>query len=61
LLPRDAMPHKLPLPRHGEHSYAAYSEEQYQDTTLPYEWEFYNSEKKQISDFWKLPDFYECC
>ena len=61
LLPRDAMPYKVPLPKHGEHSFAAYSEEQYQDTTLPYDWEFYNADKKQITDFWKLPDFYECC
>ena len=30
LLPRDAMVHKLPVPRFGEHSYAAYNEESYQ-------------------------------
>jgi hypothetical protein len=29
LLPRDAMVFKLPLPRHGEHTYANYSEENY--------------------------------
>lgn len=29
LLPRDAMVHKLPLPKHGEHSYVAYNEESY--------------------------------
>lgn len=24
-------------------------------------WEFYNSDKRLISDFWKLPDNFECC
>lgn len=62
LLPRDAMLHKLPLPRYGEHTYAAYSEENFHDSqNPPLDWEFYNTEKREITDFWKLPDFYECC
>lgn len=28
LLPREAMVHKIPVPKFGEHSFAAYSEEQ---------------------------------
>ena len=31
LLPRDAMVHKLPLPKYGEHTFAAYSEDSYRN------------------------------
>ena len=42
LLPRDAMVFKLPLPRHGEHTYANYSEENYQQYDPAQEWTFYD-------------------
>ena len=63
LLPREAMLHKLPLPTYGEHNLAAYSEELYHDQnpTKPTAWEFYDESKHTISDFWKVPDNFECC
>jgi len=62
LLPREAMVHKLPLPKYGEHTLAAYSEEAHDagQNDLK-DWEFWNTENKKITEFWKLPDFYECC
>lgn len=63
LLPREAMVHKLPVPKYGELNYAAYSEEPFDTSTPtnPVTWEFYNTDKRLITDFWKIPDNFECC
>jgi len=56
------MLHKLPLPAYGEHNLAAYSEESYHEDnpSKPYTWEFYDVSKRLITDFWKVPDNFEC-
>jgi len=50
------MVHKLPVSKLGEHTYAAYNEENYPRGA---DLEFWDPVKKQISDFWKVPDFWE--
>jgi hypothetical protein len=56
------MLHKLPISKYGEYSCAAYNELNYQkEGEQDQEWLFWNAEKRQINDFWKLPSFNECC
>jgi len=65
LLPRDAMVHKLSVPQNGEHTYAAYNEYSYRDLndvrpdSYHEDWEFYNSARQTVNDFWTIPDFQE--
>ena len=56
LLPRDAMVHKLPVPKHGEHRFAAYKEETKDDS---YQVVFWSEETKRINHFWAIPSFAE--
>jgi hypothetical protein len=62
LLPRESMVHTLPPAEYGEHQYASYREEvgnaNSEDSIYTY---FWDTDKKQISDFWRLPNNYECC
>lgn len=62
LLPRESMVHTLPPAEYGEHQYASYREEvgnaNSEDSVYTY---FWDTDKKQISDFWRLPNNYECC
>lgn len=58
LLPRHAMIHHLPISKYGEHTYAAYNEENYPRPAEDLD-EFWDSSTKRISNFWKIPDFWE--
>jgi hypothetical protein len=53
------MVHKIPVAKYGEHSFAAYCEEENPSEEFK-TWEFYDTDKKEITDFWKLPTFHEC-
>lgn len=46
LLPREAMLHKLPVAKYGEHTFAAYNEEVYENQNEVAEWEFFNKDKR---------------
>ena len=59
MLPRDAMIHKVPFSKNGEHSLAAYNEELYRKEEDENSTTFY--EKGKITQFFQLPDFEEIC
>lgn len=56
LLPRDAMVHKLPMAKNGEHQFAAYREELKDDS---YQIKFLNDETRKIQNYWAIPSFAE--
>lgn len=56
LLPRDAMVHKLPMAKSGEHQFAAYREEMKDDS---YQISFLCEDTKKIQNYWAIPSFAE--
>lgn len=56
LLPREAMVHKLPVARSGEHSFAAYREREEDEVQKV---QLFDQEAKKIFQFWAVPSFNE--
>lgn len=56
LLPRDAMVHKLPMAKHGEHQFAAYKEDIKDDS---FQIVFWSEEDRRINHYWAIPSFAE--
>ena len=54
LLPRDSMVHKLPVAKNGEHTFAAYMEEDNEQKVT-----FCDEDSKKILNFWAVPSFAE--
>ena len=58
LMPKESIFLQIPLPKYGEHEFAAYCEDPEENKLNP-KTLFYNPEDNKISNFWRLPSFKE--